>query len=316
MTSNNHIFIRILPLLFVLFLFMPATTQAQQTDLSLQEYQLRTLLDSTRHERNDSTRIKINEAFYTLLNNTLQDNMAVSWSFDSLLIGKPTSDDGNIRIFNWNIQQNNGSNIYCMIIQRLDSNKVIALKSQPSLPLLNEDQIFTKGDWPGGLIYRIISRVEAEQPFYTLLSWDGVNRNTFRKTIDALSFDEAGMPLFGAPVFKTKEGTMHRVVFEYSSESSFTLTYDRQKITLSNVRKSQSKINDEMIVMDRLVPLNESLIGERWAYVPAGNIYDAYVFFDQYWTYVEDIAPRNEASPKKDQPKSKKVEYDLFPKDR
>ncbi len=285
------------------------TGLSQEINFTETESRLKLLLDSTRAEKNDSIRLALNSLFYDELYAAIQQDSNGEWPFDSLYIGKPASEDGRVQLFNWNIQQNNGRNIYFLIIHHLPSHEVFRMSPVTALEHIESDRIFTSKDWPGGLIYKIISRKEAKQPFYTLLSWDGFSRSTVRKSIDVLSFDK-GIPVFGLPVFKTMDGIQHRVVKEYSSEARFTLIYDKQSIKISNVRKSKQRITDYMIVLDKLVPLNETLVGEYWAYVPAGDTYDAFVFLNQYWTFVEDISPRNPAEPKT---KAKKVEYDLFP---
>lgn len=297
-------------LLFLVMWISCITGFSQEFNFADEEVWLKQLLDSSRTEKNDSTRLALNKLFYDELYSTIQRDSAGLWPFDSLFIGKPLSDNGEVRLFNWNIQQNNGQNIYYLIIHHLSSHKVFRMNPVNALQHIDNNMLFTGQDWPGGLIYRIISRKEAKEDFYAILSWDGFSRATVRKSIDALSFGEEGEPIFGLPVFKTVNGIQHRVVNEYSSEARFTQIYDKQSIKISNVRKSKQKINDFMIVLDRLVPLNETLTGERWAYVPAGDTYDAFVFLDQYWTFVKDISPHNPAVSKT---KAKKVEYDLFP---
>lgn len=308
MWLNSKIFFFILWLL--LFIGHPA--MAQSDSIQGAEKMLMELLKETRSAKDDSTRIVLNERFADMLATTLNMPTSHAWPFDSLNLSKLTSKNGKIRIFNWNIQQNNRSNLYSMIILNIVQDTVIRLQTMPSIKLLDEKTIYLNGEWPGGLYYKIIEREGGPKGLLTLLSWDGFSPDANRKTIDALTFDSEGMPVFGLPIFKTKNGLRSRVVSEYYARSSFTLHYDRQKIELSNVRRSQRKINDEIIVLDHLVPLNESLQGQSWAYVPAGNIYDAYVFLNNYWTFVEDIAPRNPAT-EKEAPKKKEVQYDLFP---
>ncbi|MBW6490948.1 MAG: hypothetical protein K0B15_07105 [Lentimicrobium sp.] len=285
---------------------------AQNNSLQAAEKNLAELLNATRSAKIDSVRLELNKQFNTLLAESLSLPESNMWPFDSLNIGKLNSADGKIRIFNWNIQQNDRTNLYSMIVFNVSKNKIITLKNQSPIRVLDENTIFRNGEWPGGLIYRIIERKEGHENLYTLLAWHGIDPEVNRKTIEALSFDQEGVPVFGAPVFKTKNGVRNRVVNEYSAGSAFTQNYDRQKITLSNVRKSKRKIDDQMIVLDRLVPLNESLEGQRWAYVSAGNIYDAYIFIDKFWTFVEDISPRN-PEVKGKQPAKKQISYELFP---
>ena len=302
--------INLITLLLLLFFCNSAFTQ--NDSIQQIEKSLMLLLNESRSAKEDSLRLALNDQFALLLATTLEMPIAKAWPFDSLSIGKLASKDGKIRIFNWNIQQNDRLNRYSILIQLNTKDTVIHLKSMSPIRALDENSIYKNGDWPGGLFYRLIEREDGPENFYTLLAWDGYRTDASRKTIEALTFDHSGMPVFGAPVFKTKNGLRNRVVNEYYSQSAFTQHYDRQKVTLSNVRKSERKIDDEMIVLDRLVPLNPELEGQRWAYVSAGNMYDAYIFLNGFWTFVEDIEPRNSAVEKEKSPK-KEVYFDLFP---
>ena len=297
-------------LIFCLSLFA-GYSMAQSDSVQGAEKKLMELLKETRLSKEDSLRIALNERFADLLTQTLALPESHTWPFDSLNLSKLTSKNGNVRIFNWNIQQNDRSNLYSMVILNVALDTVIHLETMPSEKALDENTIYRNGKWPGGLYYKMIERRDGPKNLYTLLSWDGFSKDANRKTIDALTFDEDGMPVFGAPIFKTKNGLRSRAVSEYYARSSFTQHYDRQKIQLSNVKRSQRKIDDEMIVLDHLVPLNESLLGQSWAYVPAGNIYDAYIYLKDFWTFVEDIAPRNPTD-KKETQKKKEVQYELF----
>lgn len=260
----------------------------------------------------DSVRLELNHVFGEALYEQLCRPEAKKWPFDSLNIAKLSSKDGKVSIFNWNIQQNDKSNLYSALVCHWASGKIVKLETMMPLQYIDDETIFSQGKWPGGLFYNIIERPDGPTDTYTLLSWDGYNPAASRKTIEILTFDEDHMPVFGAPLFKTKNGIKNRVFSAYASRAAFTQNYDKQSITLYNVRRSKRKIIDKMIVLDRLVPMNESLEGQRWAYVPAGNIYDAYVFYEGFWTFVEDIAPRNPASNGKKE-KEKPVSYELFP---
>lgn len=299
--------------LILMFTFNGLNVKAFQPLQETTSDRLRALIDSARKEKSDSLRMEINDVFFAELTAALRESSATANIFDSLNIGVITSTDAKVTLFNWNLQQNNGTNIYFLIIKNNTANQVIPMKPMTALQEISEETVFRDGDWPGGLYYRIIYRTDLTGSFYTLLGWDGFSRTTSRKTIDALSFDTDGSPVFGASIFRTKDGVRNRVVSEYAAQASFTQSYDRQKVTLSNVRKSQRKITDDIIVLDRLVPMDESLTGQRWAYVPAGNVYDGYIVFNKLWSFVEDIAPRNPAPSGKERKSRKPVSYDLFP---
>lgn len=292
--------------------FLISKTFSQDSVFFSAEKELSILLTEIRKATSDSTRIELNNKFGATLYKLLCRRDAKNWPFDSLYIAKLVSEDGKVSIFNWNIQQNNKSNLYSAIVCHWASGRIVQLETMQPMQYIDDEDVFSEGNWPGGLFYNIIQRPDGPADTYTLLSWDGYNSAASRKTIEILTFDKNNMPVFGAPLFKTKNGIKNRVISAYASRAAFTQNYDKQIITLYNVRKSQRKINDKMIVLDRLVPMNESLEGQRWAYVPAGNIYDAYVFYEGFWTFVEDIAPRNPAAKVKKE-KEKPVSYELFP---
>jgi hypothetical protein len=271
------------------------------------------LLDSIHKVKDDSVRLQLNTEFNEKIKTCALNDIEGGSIPDSLRISNVVSDDGNVRILSWNIQQNSGENIYAGLIINRQLNSVIPLRMKKSEPALSDGKIYRDGDWPSGIIYKIIQRRFNKQTSYTLLSWDGFDRRITRKSIESLSFDDQGKALFGAPVFKIKEGIRNRIVNEYSSSASFSMQYNRQKVTLSGVRRSQRNIDDEMIVLDRLIPLNEDLKGQRWAYVPAGNTYDAFIYFEGYWTLTEDITARNKPSDKTTGKRTKNTELDLLP---
>ncbi|NTW23393.1 MAG: hypothetical protein HGA37_01735 [Lentimicrobium sp.] len=300
---------------FLLFSLITSSLSAQNIIKLADNQDILQLLDSTRKVKSDSVRMELNQEFYDKLLNFVSAHSSEEINFDSINMGNVVSDDGIIRILSWNVQQNNGDNYYGGLIFHRNLKKVIPLKIKKSELTLSGDKLFKDGDWPPGIYYRIIQRKINTGINYTVLSWDGLSRKIARKSIEVISFDDKGNVVFGAPVFKTKEGLKNRVVNEYSANASFSLNYNRQKVTLSGVRRSQRKVDDEMIVMDRLIPLNEELKDQRWAYVPAGNTYDAYIFLDGFWILTEDIVARNEPTPKTETTRRKNLELDLLPKE-
>lgn len=272
------------------------------------------LLDSTRKERNDSVRIFLNKQFYNSLKGVIASPMFLSDSISKLRIGQLHSSDMALIFYNWNIQQNDGMNIYNAIAYLPKSKKLIELPEKRSEAKIDVDSVYAPNDWPGALYYKLIEPKTKADKFYTLLAWDRFSRQTARKTIEAVTLVGDSALIFGKKVFKTKEGRTSRVAIEYSSTASLTLNYSKQNLRLTGVRKSQSKVNDSIIVVDRLAPLNEELINIRWAYVPVGNIYDGYVFFKGFWTFVEGINARNPSVKKENKKKEKKPDMDLLPR--
>ncbi len=271
------------------------------------------LLDSTRKERNDSIRLMLNSSFKKDLTNFMSKPAFMPDSVRNLRIGQTSSSDGNLIFYNWNIQQNDGKNHYSAIIYFPVTRKVISLPVKTSESKLSADSIFQSNDWPGALYYKIISPKSKTDNYYIMLGWDRFSRQTSRKTIEALTILNDSVIVFGKEVFKNKEGRTKRIIIEYASSANLALNYSKQKLTLTGVRKSQSKVNDSIIVVDRLAPLDPGLEGQRWAYVPVGNIYDGYIYFKGYWTFVEGLNARNPSIRKENQKKSNKPEMKLLP---
>ncbi|HLN53381.1 MAG TPA: hypothetical protein VK212_06705 [Lentimicrobium sp.] len=274
---------------------------------------LKLLLDSTRKERNDSIRKILNEQFYRNFLAYLREPGFSTDSLNTLNIGKTSPEDKKFSFFNWNIQQNDGSNLYCGIIYIYKNQNVIPLGIKPSEQTLKKDSIYSLNDWPPALYFRVIGPKTKKDNYYLLFGWDRFSRQTSRKSIEAVSFPGDTSVVFGKEVFKTKEGKAKRIAIEYASTASLTLQYSKQKLTLTGVRKRYRNVNDSIIIFDRLAPLNEELEGMRWAYVPVGNIYDGYIYFKDYWTFVEGINARNPAIKREDRKKFKKPDLDLLP---
>lgn len=296
-------------ILFILVIIQ--STAFCQSEVKL----LAKLLDSTRKERNDTLRTDLNAQFYQALKSVIQQSGFADDSLKPLRIGRIKSPDGRMIFYNWNIQQNNGQNLYNSIVYFPASGKIIELPVKTSEKKVAPDSVYAPNDWPGGLYYKIIPPKKKTDTFYTLLGWDRFNRQTSRKTIEAVTLIGDSAIVFGKEVFKTKEGRASRVSIEYAATASLTLNYSKQSLKLTGVRKSDSRVNDSIIVVDRLAPLNETLEGERWAYVPVGNIYDGYIYFKSYWTFVEGINARNPSIKREERRREKNPDLNLLPKE-
>ena len=307
---------KIIPAILIMVILLSGPLKARLPSAGVSQSELSALLDSLRKIRSDSARLNLNEVFFHKVYTALSSGVPALVNLDSVNITKAGTEDGRIRIITWNIQQNNGENLYCGFISDQQQLKIFPLNIRKSEPVLDENQVFNSGNWPGGIVYKIIDRKMGNQARYTLLVWDGLNRRESRKYLDVLTFDKQGNPAFGSGIFKTMDGIKNRIVIGYSAGASFTVSYTKQKVVLSGVRKSQRNVNDHMIVFDRLVPMNPELEGQRWSYVPVGNTHDAFIWFNGFWTLTEDIQAKNEASPAPGSKKDKKPEMGLFPRNR
>lgn len=182
--------------------------------------------------------------------------------------------DSAFRIFNWNIPKGDGSFDYeCAILKKSEESDFFFLtkaddQADDFLKVQTE-----KNQWFPGLVYEIIQKETLTQSYYTLLVWDGNNRLTTKKRIDALWFDREGAVRFGAPIFKHKSETLMRDVFEYSSQNTMTLSYNEEL---------------DRIEFDHLSPPSNNLSGIYEYYGPDLS-YDAYQWENNAWLLQEDI---------------------------
>lgn len=277
--------------LLILFAFFSKSTIAQTVVTNSQlEDSLGKISSQIWKQKTDSDRLYMSNDFFTKFRTALQTDSAFAIPFDSIFgITHVASEDGLVRIYTWNLPLADGSNKYFGFIQiKSKTTRVIPLISVPNL---NEDfaskQIIPQ-NWYGALYYKIIPVKINDITCYTLLGWDGYTAVSNRKIIDIISINSNDDLFFGMPVFKTEKGIKSRVILEYAENSKMLLRYDYQAIKIQK-RKKIKKENTWLIVMDRLIPMDPTMEGNKRYYVPAGNIYDGFIFLNGYWVLAEDL---------------------------
>ncbi len=269
------------------------------------EIQLNTLGKMILSSEADSIRVAANVEFYYALNELLNNEASWDYSFPEL---KSTSilipEDSTIRIFTWNIPLRTNEILYYGFIQRKTEKgyKLYSLQDHSRDMYDIKHMELNDQNWYGCLYYDIVQRTANNRNYYTLLGWDGYTNRTTRKIIDVLWFDRADNCHFGAPLFPGFEQEMvQRVVFEYSKMASMTVRNDTQYI--SKIKRKQKIIRGEglydtileahdMIIFNRLMPLNEELRGQYEYYVPLGEIIDALIFENGQWIIHKEIDAR------------------------
>jgi hypothetical protein len=254
---------------------------------------------------NDSSRLVLNQQFKNILYQDLMQEGSFDYPYDSVRsLTKLTSPDKKFRIYNWNLPNGNGSNIYYGFIQlKTKGNR------EPVIYCLTDhsDSIpepgFVKSDhnsWYGCRYYKIIMTTYKSKVYYTLLGWDGFSQNISQKIIDILWFDEHDRPFFGADIFRnTGNDHLKRIFFKYSATSSMILAYDEQvlkKNTEWNASKKQYESEDnrtKMIVCDELIPMEPQLEGMYEYYIPSSEVYNGFVFEEGFWYLYRNVDVRN-----------------------
>jgi hypothetical protein len=255
---------------------------AEQSQLSKAEDSLRVLAKKLFHYKTDEARNKANAFFSDYLEKTLKLEGSFDYGFDSLSdIGKLKSPDASFKIYDWNIQKEDGSMFYCGFIQHINAKtkktELFTLVDKSSEIKNAESQSLDCKKWFGALYYKIIENKSGKNTYYTLLAWDGHNNQTWRKLIEVLWFDREGTPHFGENIFNMGKTPKKRIVFEFRAEMIMALKYNEEK---------------KMIIFDNLAPESPEGKGIYENYVMDGS-YNGLVFKKGKWQYIPDVNALN-----------------------
>ncbi|NTW34251.1 MAG: hypothetical protein HGB12_16805 [Bacteroidetes bacterium] len=238
----------------------------------------------------DFIKYNANEKFLTLLESALLTEKSFDYPFDSLTtIARLTSPDNKLKIFNWNLRKTDDTYEYFGFIQAWSEKekkyKIFPLNDS-SETILNPDmQILSNLRWYGAHYYKLIQNKSGKKIYYTLLGWDGNDKLTQKKIIDILYFKSGDKPMFGSPMFRYNKKIYKRMIFEYSSTVSMSLKYEKQYML-------HGKKKAEMIVFDRVSPLNTNLAGQYQFYFPETNVFDAFIFKNGKWDFLKEVDAR------------------------
>jgi hypothetical protein len=266
------------------FLLLFATFQLfSQFDYSNRVAELSFLLDSLRSAKTDDNKISINDRFSSLMEKTLNEPTIFDYNFAELAtIGCIDSPDGEVRIVNWNIEQEDESQRYFAYVLKRDIKKskheVFAL-THNIYSELKPAETLDADNWYGALYYKIIPEIKGSKKYYTVLGWNAATKESNMKLIDVISFSGNTLKL-GAAIFKIENNTLKRVFFEHSKKVTISLKWEPEY---------------KRIIFDHLSPETPSMIGFYEFYVP-DMTYDAFVFEDGKWLLKEDVIGVNKES--------------------
>jgi len=252
-----------------------------------------------------------NEQLLYLLEETLELKNSISYPFDSLkTISVLTSSDKKMRIFTWYLINYDGMHEHYGFVQTYNEDKkqyrVCTLIDKwkrinnPAIQVLGCD------NWYGAMYSELI---EIKSPnnttYYTLLGWNGGDIFSQRKIIEVLSVNGKGIPSFGAKIFYGYAKTRPtRIIFEYAKHSPFLLHYDKQTYTEKTTKKDKKTnkyivdtLTTDMIVFNKLIPMDESLQNIPQFMVGEASMNDAFIEKDGKWMYKPDIIARNPDRP-------------------
>jgi len=287
------------------------------------------------------------EKIENFVNKLIKQEKSINYKLDSMnLVKVLTSDNKKFRIFTWVLPADNSTFVFKGIVQSYNKNK----KDYRAIKLIDKtrsisrphSRVLSAKKWYGAYYYRIIQSKRGSKYFYTLLGWKGKDKTVQSKIVEVATLKSNGDVSFGYGLFKIKgyeyfkkTPSVKRLVFSYSAKAIMYLDYDYQTIVLKSYKTSKKKkkkqpygfnaqsadakpnekiknIKDNLIVIDRLVPVSIELKEFADFYYPESNIMDALRFEKNHWKYYPDIDARA-SSDKKSESKNKKIEYNLTP---
>ncbi len=282
-----------------------------QDSYSFRTYEdsLRSLINVVQRGANDNVKFEANEKLILLFEEVLATKKSFDYPFDSLKsISNLISPDKRFRIYTWAIVKTDGIYNQYGFIQVYNNKKkkydFYSLNDKSEDIQAAEFQILDNQNWFGAMYYKILHNSTDNNEYYTLLGWDGNDGVSYKKVIDVLTFKANSKPFFGSAIFRKGKDKPRRIIYEYSAQAIMTLRYEVQQYNIKERLKKPVKgkhfdivtKRTEMIVCDRLVPLSPNLEGQRQFYVPETNVFDAFIFDNGKWTFIEDVDARNPAN--------------------
>lgn len=128
------------------------------------------------------------------------------------------------------------------------------------------------------LYYKVIHTKYKSKNYYTLLAKDENDKISQKKIIDVLTFDNQGVPHFGADIFNFQKKYPKRIIFEYSAGCSMSLKYSPKK---------------DSIIFGHLAPIEPQLEGQ-FQYYCSDMSFDGFGFKKGKWNYGADVKAMND----------------------
>jgi len=278
---NNFLFF-----CFFLLLFLPKYILAQgETDLYFpkKEIELKLLIDSILSCEALEEKQLLNDQFCVLLKEVLEHENSFIYPFSELNnIAKTTSSDENVRVFSWAFPKNNGTYAYFAAVQfylKNDKKFVLTFLEDKSEEIQNpENAALNARKWFGAVYYQVLYNKDGNDKYYTLLGWNGSDKFSEKRVIEAMTFNNNGQPVFNSAIFVKDRRKVKRIILEHSEQSQMNLRYNE---------------NLNMIVFDHLMPTQPTFEGNYKFYVPDAS-FDGLLFEDGAWILKPDVDVRND----------------------
>jgi len=266
-------------ILLVLFCTLARGQETGYLEMVKAEKQLQLLFS-----RLYSDTLSVREGFLDSIQGIMSSALSMDGSMDFPWngldrIGVVTSEDEQLRIFTWHVAEDEDQYRYFGYIQlarRRGKVEVFELEDKLKQQKTAQKIVQSLDRWHGKLYYRIITTKYRRNTYYTLLGMDFNNSMSNIKTVEVMDI-RRNSPRFTEDMFFDGKDRVDRMVFEYSSQVSISVRYDRQL---------------KMITFDHLVPFHPIYRGDYKFYGPDGS-FDGLEFEAGTWIYRDDVDARN-----------------------
>ncbi|MDF2436690.1 MAG: hypothetical protein K0Q95_1066 [Bacteroidota bacterium] len=262
-------------------------------------YRINPLVKQLYSVKIDEQKTAVNQQLLSAFKEAMEVSGTFDYDFDSVSkkdIAILRSPDNKFRIIHWDLMKADGTFDYYGFLQakHYDVIKKGFRKTKKETiqlyPLIDrsseiknpENAVTDNKKWFGMRYNRIILSKTKSKTYYTLLGWDGNDQFSQKKIIDVLSFDKAGVPLFGAAIFNYQKKYPKRVIFEYSTKCIMPLKYSTRK---------------DSIVFGHLAPIEPKFEGQYQYYCNDLSV-DGFGFKKGKWNYKADLNMLNEKDDK------------------
>jgi hypothetical protein len=282
----------------IIFVFAFASVQF----LNAQQYDLTFLCDVMVNAYEGKHRVVAGNEFNRLFEEELKKSGSFANPFSELKWVSIKSDVAQtFRIFTWQIRDEKNIHKSYGFIQMKNGG---LFELNDNVTAINKDLEYESMDannWLGCMYYNMREFKTDKGNAFLLFGYDGLDDKNRLKIIEVLTF-ENGKPVFGADVFKIKDGARpdlkYRILVDYSALANVNCNYNEGM---------------EMVVHDYVVTRMGISTDGSPAKIPDGT-YVGYQWDGKTWNFIEQLA--HQVSNPEDifyQPKAKEeVKKDLF----
>lgn len=210
----------------------------------------------------------------------LKEDNSFLYPFDELKsVMRIYAPDNSFRIFTWQLKEPLGTHKYYGALQmNSEELKLFPLFDYSDTMNVHPQDILTFDNWYGAVYYNCLQNEVNGKNYYTLFAYDDADFVSNRKILEILSFNEAGEPIFGAPIISITDSNnvttiKNRLFVEYNQKASVKLNFDPEL---------------NQIIFDHVVAPSSSEEGAWFTYVPDGT-YEGFEWKNNKWTWIEKM---------------------------